>query len=148
MLEMTGSRKRLRTGTEHEYSNKLGHEGYFIFGKPVDECRSLSCRSTDGAQARTRGILLPGHDRRAPRQPALNSQPVGGRGWREDNRLNYWRDRHRQGSHCASDSRTQPPSKLKSDQGELRGDASRPSRKRALRTRTWTLYVRHQFSCL
>jgi len=52
-----------------------------------------------------------------------------------------------QGSHRAGDSRAQPAPKPKSGEGELRRDACRPPRKRALRTRAWRLYRGHQFSC-
>ena len=47
--------------------------------------------------------------------------------------LDYRRDRHRQEVIARAIHELQPPPKPKSGQGELRGDASRPARKRALR---------------
>src|ERR1700737_1148243 len=118
MLEMPGGRKRSRTGAEHEHSIKLSHGAYSVSGKRSDKYSSLSSGSTNLAETGARGNFVPRHDRGAPWQPALNPQSGPGRCGREYNGPDYRRDRHRQGSHRAGDSRTQPPAKPKSGEGE------------------------------
>jgi len=69
---------------------------------------------------------------------------VGGRGRYEHNRLNYRRDRHRQGI-IARAIPSSAPVETEICQGELRGDACRASRKRALRHERGAFYGRRQF---
>src|SRR5260370_39827763 len=97
-----------RRGAEREHSIKLSLGTYSVPGKRFDKYSPLPCGQPNRAEGGTRGNLVLGDDRWAPRQPARNPQSGRGGGGHPSNPIAYRRGGHRARSKKASDLRGQP----------------------------------------